>query len=94
MHFVVLCRDKPGHQEVRLANRPAHLDWLKAHPEIVVAGPFLSDDGQAMTGSMLIVEAETQATVEAMLPADPYAKAGLFEAVEVRPWRWAVGKPA
>jgi len=26
-----------------------------------------------------------------MMEADPYAKAGLFERIDVYPWRWVVG---
>ena len=29
----------------------------------------------------------------ALADADPYAKAGLFEKVEVRPFRWTVNNP-
>lgn len=94
MLFVVTCIDKPGHLQVRLDNRPAHLDFLKANAAAVkAAGPFLSDDGESMVGSLLIVEAADRAALDAIVSADPYATAGLFESVTVRPWRWSVGNP-
>ena len=93
MHFVAILKDKPDHMAVRMANRPAHVEWLKANPTVRVAGPFLSEDGQAMTGSMLIIEADSRAGVEALLAEDPYAKAGLFASVVVEPWRWVIGAP-
>lgn len=94
MLFAATCIDKPGHQAVRLENRPAHLDFLKANAAAVkIAGPFVSDDGSAMLGSLLVIEAADRAAVEAILAADPYAHAGLFESVTVRAWRWAIGNP-
>lgn len=92
MYFIVYAKDKPGHTDVRAKNRPDHVAWLKAN-SVPVAGPLLADDNETMIGSMLIVEAESLADVEAMLPNDPYAKAGLFESVEVHPWIWALGAP-
>lgn len=95
MLYVAICTDKPGHLQVRLDNRPAHVEWLKANAATIkTAGPFLSEDGQTMVGSLLIFEAPDRATVEALAATDPYAKAGLFGSVEFRPWRWAVGAPA
>ncbi|TJX41862.1 MAG: hypothetical protein E5W21_24815, partial [Mesorhizobium sp.] len=34
------------------------------------------------------------AGAQALSAADPYAKAGLFESVEIRPWNWVFNKPA
>ncbi len=83
MLFAVTCLDKPGAADLRLANRPAHLEYAKLQP-IVVGGPLLADDGERMIGSLLVVEAPDRKTLDAILAADPYAKAGLFESVTVR----------
>jgi uncharacterized protein YciI len=94
MHYVAICLDKPDSQELRLANRIAHLDYLRANSELIKScGPFLSDDHAAMTGSMLIIEAKDRKEVDKLLERDPYRKAGLFSTVEVRGWRWVVGCP-
>ena len=94
MHFVALSKDRANGLETRLANRPAHLDFLKAHPDrIKIGGPLLAPDGERMIGSMLIVEARDEAEARALLAEDPYAKAGLFQSVEVLPWRWVVNPP-
>lgn len=88
MHFVISCVDKPGHAPVRAANRAAHLEHLERYRDhVVTAGPTLSEDGAAMTGSVLIVEFADRAAAEAFAAADPYAKAGLFESVSIRPWK-------
>jgi uncharacterized protein YciI len=91
MLYVAYCLDKPGHQSVRAANRPAHLEFLKAHAaQIVIAGPVMSDDGQQAVGSLLILEFENRADVDRFLKSDPYAKAGLFASIDLRPWRKTV----
>ncbi len=88
MHFVVFAMDKPNHTEVRLANRPDHLEFLKANGDkIVYAGPMQSDDGEAMIGSMLVLDVADRAAAEAFAEADPYAKAGLFESTVIKRWK-------
>jgi uncharacterized protein YciI len=67
-----ICLDKPDSNELRLANRTAHLDYLRANSKTIKScGPFLSDDGLAMVGSMLIIEAEDRAGVDEVLAKDP-----------------------
>jgi len=93
MHYVAICLDKPGSENVRLTHRPAHLDYLRAFAHAIkTCGPFVSDEGK-MVGSMLIIEANDRAGVDAVLAKDPYREAGLFNSVEVRGWRWVVGCP-
>jgi uncharacterized protein YciI len=84
MHFFVRCVDKPKHQDVRLANRAQHVEFLKANiDKVLIGGPTLTDDGQSMTGSVLVFDLPDRAALDALLAQDPYAKAGLFEKVEV-----------
>lgn len=88
MHFVIICRDKPDHQQVRADTRPTHVAYLKEHAaKIVAAGPTLTEDGEAMNGSVLVMEFDDRAAAEAWAAGDPYAKAGLFESTEILPWR-------
>ena len=88
MLFAFYCRDKEGHGQVRLDNRSAHLEHLKAQGERVqAAGPLISDDGAAMLGSLLVVDFEDRAAAEAFAAADPYAQAGLFDSVEIVAWK-------
>lgn len=88
MHFVIICRDKPDHQQVRADNRPDHVAYLKEHAaKIVAAGPTTTEDGEGMNGSVLIMEFADRAEAEAWAAGDPYAKAGLFESTDIRPWR-------
>lgn len=93
MLFLVHTRDKAGALDVRLDNREAHLGWLKAAGDrIKAAGPWL-DGSDAMAGSLLIVEADDRASLNAWLATDPYALADLFESVEAAPFKWVVNPP-
>lgn len=93
MLFAVICTDRPDGGPIRAANRPAHLDWLKAGGErIKLAGPFLAPDQQSMTGSLLVIEAEDEAAARALAATDPYAQAGLFADVAFKHWRCVVAQ--
>ena len=92
MLFVVHCKDKAGSLDVRKANRGIHLEWLKElGPRLTLAGPLLTPDGTGPLGSMIIIEAETLAAARATMAADPYAKAGLFQSVDIHPWTRVFG---
>ncbi len=94
MLFAAMCHDKPDHLAVRLATRDAHVAWLKSlGARVRIAGPFLDETAEIMQGSIVVIEAETLAEAEATFAADPYAAAGLFKTVEIRPWRWTIGAP-
>lgn len=93
MHFVAILADRDDGLPTRLENRPAHIEWLKTVP-VRIAGPFLDPTGEKMIGTMFVIEAEDEAAARAVLASDPYAKADLFKSVDLRPWRWVIGKPA
>lgn len=87
MLFAISNIDKAGSSALRAATRDIHLGYLDSIvAQIVLAGPVLNAEGQSV-GSLLIVEAENQAAAEAFAAADPYAKAGLFESMSIRPYR-------
>ncbi len=94
MLFVLICYDRAGAQDVRMANRSAHLDFVAAsNGKVKVGGPMLSDDGETMIGSILIIEADSLSEAQSWSALDPYARAGLFERVDIHPWKWVVGAP-
>jgi uncharacterized protein YciI len=93
MLYALICTDKPGHLQVRMDTRPAHLAWLEGLGDnLKAAGPFLGDDGKPV-GSLVIIKADDVAGAQATAAADPYAKAGLFSAVEIKPWNWVIKNP-
>jgi uncharacterized protein YciI len=88
MRYMIYCIDKPGHEEVRAANRAAHLDYLGDNSgRIVMAGPTLAEDAESPTGSLLIMEFDSLAEAEGFAAEDPYQKADLFESVTIKHYR-------
>lgn len=91
MLFMVAAFDKPGMLETRRRLRKAHLAYIEAlGSRIKVGGAMLNDDEQPL-GSLLVMDAKDRASIEALVDADPFAKAGVFERIEIRPWRASVG---
>ncbi len=48
-----------------------------------MSGPLMSDDGEAMIGSLFLVEAPDRAHVEGFNRADPFHAAGIWEQVTI-----------
>jgi uncharacterized protein YciI len=95
MFFAVIARDLPDSFALRADTKVrhmAHLDAAAPGLRVLQSGPLLDSQG-GETGSLLILEADTQAAVEAFLSRDPYVVAGLFAETEVRPWLWRRGNP-
>jgi len=85
MLFVIIGHDGPRGAELRPKIRPAHLDNLRPlvdKGKVVIAGPFT--DG---SGSLIVVDMDSQAEAVAFANSDPYTKEGVFERVEVKPLR-------
>jgi uncharacterized protein YciI len=89
--FVLTCIDKPGALEVRMSAREAHLAFLKERGVMKLGGPFLDGKGD-MAGSLMIIDVPDLDAARAFSAADPYVRAGLFESVEIRPFRVTVGQ--
>lgn len=93
MLFALICTDKPGRLQTRLDNRSAHLAWLESlGAGTRAAGPFLGPDGKP-GGSLVIVAADDMEAARALAAKDPYAAAGLFASVDIRPWNWVIKNP-
>ncbi len=95
MLFALICIDKPGALQIRLNTRPDHvafLERLNKQGTLKIAGPLLDDDGKP-NGSLVIIEAEDNDAARAISDADPYAQAGLFSSVEIRPYNWIFNNP-
>lgn len=88
--FAIICLDKPGALELRLATRERHLAYADGRGVVRAGGAFLDADGKP-EGSLIIIEVEDMAAARAFADNDPYFQAGVFASVEVRPWRLALG---
>ena len=94
MLFIATCIDKPGGRAKRMETRTAHLAYLATlGARLRAAGALLDPTAQTPIGSLLIFAAADETEVRTMLAGDPYAEAGLFASVDVKPWRQAVGAP-
>jgi uncharacterized protein YciI len=94
MLYAVICTDKPGSLALRQANGPEHLDYLQSLGDaLVLAGPFLEPTDETMNGSLIVVEAVSLEAAHRIAAGDPFAKAGLFASVEIRPWAWTINNP-
>lgn len=87
MLFAIMCADKPGCKELRMAVRPEHLAYLKTYEKhLKICGPLLSNDGKSC-GSLIVIDVKDLSTAQGFAVSDPYAKAGLFESVIIRPYK-------
>lgn len=93
MLFALVCTDKPNGLELRQQSRPDHLKFLESlGSSLKAAGPFTDDEGKP-TGSLVIIEAPNRAAIVEIAARDPYAIAGLFSSVEIKPWKWLIKNP-
>ena len=90
MLFALMAFDKDGALDVRMDNRPAHLDYLDKTGVVKQAGPFLDADGKPC-GSLIVLEVDDMAAAQAWADGDPYAKAGLFKDVQIKAWKQVIG---
>lgn len=90
MLIALIARDKPGALDIRKANRESHLAYIDATGVVNQAGPLL-DDAEQMIGSLVILDVADMAAAQDWADNDPYAKAGLFESVELIPWKRVIG---
>jgi len=95
MLYAILCEDLPGALERRLANRPAHVERLKAlqaEGRLVLAGPYpaidADDPGPAgFSGSLIVAEFASREAAIAWASEDPYARGNVYAKVTVKPFR-------
>lgn len=93
MLFALICTDKPDSLELRQQSRPDHLKFLESlGSNLKAAGPFTDDEGKP-TGSLVVIEALNRAAIADIAARDPYAVAGLFASVEIKPWKWLIKNP-
>jgi uncharacterized protein YciI len=95
MWYAIEGYDRSGTLSARIAARPEHLARLHALRDagrLLLAGPCPAIDAEdpgpaGFTGSIVIAEFEALDAARAWADADPYVTAGVYERVEVRPFR-------
>jgi uncharacterized protein len=89
--FLAIGHGKAGISATSDGLPEGHNDYLVDHPHrdrLIVCGPLLSEDGSDWVGNALTIELPSYGAVEAILAADPFARAGLYERVEIHPWEF------
>lgn len=95
MLYAIIATDRPGSLPARLAARPAHLERLRALQDqgrLILAGPHpaidCEDPGEAgFSGSLIVAEFSDLEAAQAWAADDPYAQAGIYGEVQVKPFR-------
>ena len=94
MLYAIISRDHPDSLLKRRAARPDHLErlqQLQREGRLILAGPHPAIDAEdpaeaGFTGSLVVAEFADLATARAWAEADPYAAAGVYAEVEVKPF--------
>lgn len=90
MPYIIETFDKPDHQAVRQAHRPAHLEFLERNAQLLlVCGAKLQDDGSDKGGGLYVVDLDTREAAQAFIESDPFYQAQLFAEVRITRWRKA-----
>jgi len=95
MLYAILAHDVADSAPLRKTARPAHLERLKklvAEGRVIVAGPLPAIDAEdpgpaGFTGSLTVAEFESLEGARAWAESDPYAEAGVYESIVVKPFK-------
>lgn len=95
MYYAIICEDVANSLALRQGARPAHLGRIQQLLDagrLLAAGPHpaldTEDPGEAgFTGSLIIAEFDSLEDASAWADTDPYAEAGVFSKVEVKPYK-------
>lgn len=95
MFYAIISEDVPNSLPLRKQARPAHIErlqTLKQEGRLLIAGPHpaadCEDPGEAgFTGSLVVAEFASLTEAQAWADADPYVAAGVYEKVQVKPFK-------
>lgn len=94
MLYALVADDKPNGLADRLAIRPEHLKHLDSlGDKLILAGPFTDQNGDS-NGSIVVIEAASQAEAEALFKKDPFVVQDLFISYQIRPWKLTINNTA
>lgn len=94
MYYAVIANDAPDTLAKRLATRTAHLarlETLQFEGRLLLAGPCPAIDSATpgpagFAGSLIVAEFDSLEAAQAWAATDPYAAAGVYASVTVRPF--------
>ena len=95
MQFMIIGRDGTDADAParRQAVRPTHLAGIQPFVDAgnILMGGAILDDGGTMVGSVILADFPSREELDAWLDRDPYITGGVWQEVEVAPFRVAVG---
>jgi len=94
MFYAIMGEDVENSLEIRLKNRPAHLDRLSMlmnEGRLLIAGPHPSIDGDSsspaeFSGSLIIAKFASLDEATDWANNDPYVIAGVFQKTTIKPF--------
>ncbi len=95
MLYAIISEDVADSLERRRRARPEHLariEALQAGGRLLLAGPFPAIDGEdpgsaGFSGSLIVAEFDSLAAAQQWADADPFAAAGVYKNVTVKPFK-------
>ncbi|MDY0137915.1 MAG: YciI family protein [Thiomicrospira sp.] len=101
MLFAIIAHDIEDSLTLRQKTRPAHLarlEQLQQQGRLLLAGPTPnvapdSNGEQGFSGSLIVAEFDSLEQANAWAEADPYMQAGVYEYVDVKPFKQVFPRP-
>ncbi|MFP4648507.1 MAG: YciI family protein [Halorhodospira sp.] len=95
MYYAIISRDVVDSLPLRKQARESHLarlEQLRDEGRLLLAGPYPAVDSEnpgeaGFTGSLVVAEFDSLESAQAWAEADPYVAAGVYEQVEVKPFK-------
>ena len=95
MWYAIISEDDADSLPLRAKSRSAHLDRMKllvAEGRVLVAGPHPAIDAEdpgpaGFSGSLVVVDFPSLEEAQEWADADPYAEAGVYARVIVKPFK-------
>ncbi len=86
--YILHAKDRPGVLQRRLSFYAAHRAFLEEQDEagpvrVIMSGPLQTDDGETMTGSLLLLEAPDRAAVDRFVAEDPFTHEKIWGEVSI-----------
>ena len=84
MLWVITCSLTPNMDAAREQAGPGHLAYMKAKKDVIVlAGSTRTNDGKVVTGTLFLVNVNSDVEAKAFLDGDPYTQAGVFSNIVI-----------
>ncbi|UQB41327.1 YciI family protein [Thiomicrospira microaerophila] len=90
MLFSIFAYDVEDSLALRQQARPAHIARLESLDQagrLVLAGPNPNLEGEGFSGSLIVAEFDNIEQADQWANEDPYLSAGVYDRVEVKPFK-------